>query len=782
MNPITGPVVGTVTIGTAGYYSPLTIDPGGSVTATNYGGAVNTAVSSAVLYNHGYITGGATASSTNGGYGVALPASSVSNYSHIFGGTTTSSGNGGTGVLLVNGTLTKNTGIIAGGESFGGSGNGGTGVYLSGGTPANNGGGITGGKTLNGATGDGGTGLDLIKAATLTNNGSITGGTVYGSSIGVGGAGVVASGVNTYLTNNNSIFGGASTGTGLGTDGGGTGVYLSGRAKLSNLSKIEGGSGKTYGGVGLIVSGSRTQATNEDIISGGAGSVNGSGGAGAELTQGNLSNTAFVVGGNGAGTGAGGVGVDIEGGDLTTLSGSIEGGTGPAGGTGGVGVVLNGGFLDTATGISGGYGAASTGVQADAVLFGSKGGQLTVGSGATFGGDIGGFNGSSAIYMQGLTPTQVASDFGVTPIFMGDGRYEFDGSAGGETLTTTPSQNEGTLDLMGNFSADHFILAAYGSNGTYIELAPGPVCYLRGTRILTPTGEVLIETLKRGDCVVTRFGGLQRIKWIGRQSYRAAAVRENREHIPVHLRAGCLGENLPARDLYVSPGHSMLIEDTLVLATSLVNGITITQNECPERIDYFQIELTGHDCVIAEGTWSETYADWEEGRKLFHNAAEFHALFPDHHAPEDPILCAPRPERGAPLDTVLRPIVARAARDVSPGPLAGFIDQVRGDWKLDGWAHDEAHPELPVLLEILLEGNVIGTVLACDYREDLLKAGFGQGRCSFTFVSPVKLRPALLSTLQVRRAVDGAMVRVSKAILDAALEPAIAKPRLTIAA
>jgi hypothetical protein len=86
------------------------------------------------------------------------------------------------------------------------------------------------------------------------------------------------------------------------------------------------------------------------------------------------------------------------------------------------------------------------------------------------------------------------------------------------------------------------------------------------------------------------------------------------------------------------------------------------------------------------------------------------------------------------------------------------------------------------LLEILLEGRVIGTVLACDFREDLLKAGFGQGRCSFTFISPVKLRRELLATLQVRRAVDGAPVAVSKSILDAALEPALVKPRLAIVA
>jgi len=310
----------------------------------------------------------------------------------------------------------------------------------------------------------------------------------------------------------------------------------------------------------------------------------------------------------------------------------------------------------------------------------------------------------------------------------------------------------------------------------------GTVCYLRGTRILTPTGEAFIEGLKRGDSVVTRFGGLQRVKWIGRQSYRGAAVRGNRERIPVHLRAGSLGEGLPARDLYVSPSHSMLVDGTLVLAKSLLNGITITQTECPERIDYFQIELEGHDCVIAEGTWSETYADWEDGRALFHNAAEFHALFPEYRAPETVSLCAPRPERGPGLDAVLRPVVARASRDVVPGPLHGYIDCVRGDWKLDGWAHDSEHPELPVLLEILLEGQVIGTALACDFREDLFKAGFGQGRCSFTFISPIKLRPSLLAALQVRRAADGTPLPASESFLDAALEPAIIKPRLAIVA
>jgi hypothetical protein len=215
----------------------------------------------------------------------------------------------------------------------------------------------------------------------------------------------------------------------------------------------------------------------------------------------------------------------------------------------------------------------------------------------------------------------------------------------------------------------------------------------------------------------------------------------------------------------------MLVGGALVLARSLVNGVTITQNEAPEIINYFQIELEAHDCVIAEGVWSESYADCEGQRDQFHNAAEFEALYPDHRPPEELKLCAPRPERGPKLDEVLRPLVVRASAGLKPGRLQGSIDRIAGAWKIEGWAQDPAHPELPVLLEVLLEDQVIGTVLACDFRKDLLNSGFGQGRCSFVFSSPKKLRPEAAGTLRIRRAADGAEIRMS-AGCKAHIEPA----------
>jgi hypothetical protein len=206
----------------------------------------------------------------------------------------------------------------------------------------------------------------------------------------------------------------------------------------------------------------------------------------------------------------------------------------------------------------------------------------------------------------------------------------------------------------------------------------------------------------------------------------------------------------------------VLLGDVLVLASALVNGVTVTQElDRQATVDYFQIELTAHDCVIAEGTWSETFADGPGLREQFHNAAEFYALYPDTPPPEELVLCAQRPERGPLLERALRPIVAAAGAGLTAGPLDGSIDRVTA-WKIDGWAHDADHPELPVLLDIVLDDAVIGTVLACDPRADLREAGKGAGRCAFFHTAAKPLPPEAWPRIRIRRAGDGAKLPMSE--------------------
>jgi hypothetical protein len=154
--------------------------------------------------------------------------------------------------------------------------------------------------------------------------------------------------------------------------------------------------------------------------------------------------------------------------------------------------------------------------------------------------------------------------------------------------------------------------------------------------------------------------------------------------------------------------------------------------------------------------WAESYADTPGLRAKFHNAAAFYEIYPDHSEPETLSLCAPRPLEGPALETVLRPLIAQLR--VRPGLLHGCIDEI-STGLIRGWAWDEANPHLPVLLEILAGGRVIGMILACDYRDDLAQAGIGRGHCSFTFAAKANL-PMNLHVI-IRRVQDHAEIRGS---------------------
>lgn len=278
-----------------------------------------------------------------------------------------------------------------------------------------------------------------------------------------------------------------------------------------------------------------------------------------------------------------------------------------------------------------------------------------------------------------------------------------------------------------------------------------------GTRIITAQGEIPVEDIKIGDLVATRSAGLLPVRWIGRQSFAHRFVRNNRSKTPVHIRAGALGAGLPSRDLFVSPGHSMLIGEMLILASQLVNGITITQNFSetgqPESIDYYQLELDQHDCILTEGCWSESFADGPGLRAQFHNLGEYLEEHPQYVEPPQVALCAPRPEKGPLFESALLPILALAEKDLTPGPLEGWIDDISAE-RIAGWAMDTANPELPVQLQIWAGEELLGTALACEHRADLESAGKGNGRSAFYFALPRSLRDVAQAGLRIARAGD----------------------------
>lgn len=170
-------------------------------------------------------------------------------------------------------------------------------------------------------------------------------------------------------------------------------------------------------------------------------------------------------------------------------------------------------------------------------------------------------------------------------------------------------------------------LQAAGSNGgTQWSLQnDGPLCFMPGTRVATPSGEVVVEALKAGDLVLTAEGAAAPVRWIGRQTF-SRLFGDPARILPVRIRAGALGGGLPLRDLRVSPDHALLVDGVLVQAGALVNGSSILRDEAvPLTFTYFHVELADHALVLAEGAPAETFID-NVDRMAFDNWAEHEAI------------------------------------------------------------------------------------------------------------------------------------------------------------
>ncbi len=174
-------------------------------------------------------------------------------------------------------------------------------------------------------------------------------------------------------------------------------------------------------------------------------------------------------------------------------------------------------------------------------------------------------------------------------------------------------------------SGGHFSVALDDSAGDLL-IASGDLltvpCYCVGTRILTDRGEIAVEALQVGDMVMTTLAGRQipkPVRWLGHRRLGLANHPHPDDTCPIRIRAGALGIGRPHRDLLVSPGHRLRLEDTLVRALDLVNGATIVQ-ERPKTVEYWHVELDTHDILLAEGVEAESYqnvgnrGDFENGR------------------------------------------------------------------------------------------------------------------------------------------------------------------------
>jgi hypothetical protein len=202
-------------------------------------------------------------------------------------------------------------------------------------------------------------------------------------------------------------------------------------------------------------------------------------------------------------------------------------------------------------------------------------------------------------------------------------------------------------------------------------------CYLRGTRIATPSGDVAIEALRPGDLVLTHRGEALPVVWIGHRRVEAARHPEPARVLPVRIRAGAFGPGLPRRDLLVSPDHAIFVHDVLIPARLLADGDAVAIDASIGSPEYFHLELERHAVLLAEGLPAESLMPGGD-RAAFENGGGPVRLHPDFHALAwEAEACAPLVLAGPALDAA-RAWLARATGP-SPADPAGRANPRRAN-------------------------------------------------------------------------------------------------------
>jgi hypothetical protein len=207
-----------------------------------------------------------------------------------------------------------------------------------------------------------------------------------------------------------------------------------------------------------------------------------------------------------------------------------------------------------------------------------------------------------------------------------------------DTLTYVPGENTIKISDQGgyNYRVFTFDSAATASQVRLNDITIGGanvdelyvICFMAGTMIAVPEGEVPVETLKRGDRVLTVEGAARPVTWLGRQTVSSRFADPLRSW-PVRVKAGALAENVPARDLLVSSDHALFVDGVLVHAGALVNDLSIVrETQVPESFVYYHVEIDDHALILAENVPAETFID-NVDRRYFDNWAEHEALYPE---------------------------------------------------------------------------------------------------------------------------------------------------------
>jgi hypothetical protein len=183
--------------------------------------------------------------------------------------------------------------------------------------------------------------------------------------------------------------------------------------------------------------------------------------------------------------------------------------------------------------------------------------------------------------------------------------------------------------------------------------------------------------LRAGDMIRTRDNGYKAISWIGSRVFLNDRSETLQRISPIRIRAGALGQGLPARDLYLSPQHRVLVrsriaermfgqDEVLVAVKHLLALEGVDAVEDFGEVEYFHILFDQHEIVYADGLEAESLFTGAQALKALDAdaRAEILTIFPElaEMTPE----AQPKPARLMPVGRMARQLAARHLKNGLP--------------------------------------------------------------------------------------------------------------------
>lgn len=174
---------------------------------------------------------------------------------------------------------------------------------------------------------------------------------------------------------------------------------------------------------------------------------------------------------------------------------------------------------------------------------------------------------------------------------------------------TIITYNSATLTVV-NTSNGRSYFNYFGPNSqSFINSNPPGVtalpCFVAGTRILTPTGEKLIESLKTGDIILTADG-----RKVPAMIYSTHVPATTETTAPYHIPANAFRANYPPCNITLSPKHAIQSAKGVwqIPQFAAERFPAIQKTSIGESVTYYHIELPNYftDNLVANGSICES--------------------------------------------------------------------------------------------------------------------------------------------------------------------------------